>query len=86
MSFSKQIEEASQRMAAILERMDSSSQAAQQTIQAFGSIRESVELLQHLADGYMEHIAKINEASVPSKRRHSTLPQQAKKQRRRWRS
>ena len=61
-SFSKQIE-ASQRMAAILERMDSSSQAAQQTIQAFGSIRESVELLQHLADGYMEHIAKINEAS-----------------------
>lgn len=62
-SFSKQIEEASQRMAAILERMDSSSQAAQQTIQAFGSIRESVELLQHLTDGYMEHIAKINEAS-----------------------
>ena len=40
-----------------------SSQAAQQTIQAFGSIRQSVELLQHLADGYMEHIAKINEAS-----------------------
>lgn len=62
-NFTKQIETTSGNMNQVTERMDMSSEAAQQTIQAFMTIRDGVELVKQLSDGYTELVQQINEAS-----------------------